>query len=191
LARPWALLGSFGAALGRSWCALGDASSRKFSKLRLLEQIFFDLGSVWARKPAKSCKKTAKSMRKFETSAANQTSDSNEGAAVARSELNPPHPAFTQRAKRLKHFAECRTPGELASPYPSTGLRESAAPHLVRIFFWNVQNPFCFWPPKSPPSAVFGGLKTALERSWLRFACMFAENRFRRAVLGDLGSNFS
>ena len=61
LARPWALLGSFGAALGRSWCVLGDASSRKFSKLRLPEQIFFDLGSVWARKPAKSCQNNAKS----------------------------------------------------------------------------------------------------------------------------------
>ena len=41
LARPWALLGSFGAALGRSWLALGDASSRKFSKLRLPDRIFF------------------------------------------------------------------------------------------------------------------------------------------------------
>ena len=53
LARPWALLGSFGAALGRSWLALGDASSRKFSKLRLSDPIFLDLGSVWIRKPAK------------------------------------------------------------------------------------------------------------------------------------------
>ena len=53
LARPWALLGSFGAALGRSWLALGDASSRKFSKLRLSDPIFLDLGSVWVRKPAK------------------------------------------------------------------------------------------------------------------------------------------
>ena len=88
LARPWALLGSFGAALGRSWLALGDASSRKFSKLRLPDRIFFDLGSVWARKPAKFCQKPAKSWRKLETSAANQTSDSNKGAAVARSELN-------------------------------------------------------------------------------------------------------
>ena len=40
LARRWALLGSFGAALGRSWLALGDASSRKFSKLRLPDRIF-------------------------------------------------------------------------------------------------------------------------------------------------------
>ena len=46
LARPWALLGSFGAALGRSCLALGDASSRNFSNLRLSEQIFLDLGSV-------------------------------------------------------------------------------------------------------------------------------------------------
>ena len=88
LARPWALLGSFGAALGRSWLALGDASSRKFSKLRLPDPIFFDLCSVWAQKPPKLSKNRAKSLRKLETSAANSTSDSNEGAAVARSELN-------------------------------------------------------------------------------------------------------
>ena len=92
---------------------------------------------------------------------------------------------FSQGAKRSKYFAECRTPGELASPYPSTGLRESAAPHRPEIFVCDLKNPFCFWPPKSSPWPLLGSVRRLQHRSWAFLACFFAKNRSERAPKSD------
>ena len=98
LGPPWELGGRCWALLACFWRRF----ARKFSKLRLPDRILLDLGSIWGGKPAEFYQKPAKSWRKLDTSAANQTSDSNKGAAVARSELNPPHPTFMSGAKRSK-----------------------------------------------------------------------------------------
>ena len=126
------------------------------------------------------------------------TSDSHKGAAVARSELNPPHPSFTTGAKRSRQcFVNPNSAelGELASPYPSAGLRESAArPHL-RIFFSESAKFFVAFGCQSRllgrSWALFGGFNTALGRSWLVFLLNIAPKELRRAILGDLSSILS
>ena len=95
--------------------------------------------------------------------------------------LNPPHPLFTTGAKRSKYFAECCTPGELASPYPSTGLRESAVPPRCEEFFCDLNNFFCFWPPKSPPWPLLGSVRRLQHRSWAFLARFFTKHRSERA----------
>ena len=54
------------------------------------------------------------------------------GTAISRSDLNPPHPDVYVRERSVQNTLAyslfSSVLGELASPYPSTGLRESAVP---------------------------------------------------------------
>ena len=93
---PWRALGpSLGAsgpllgALGSLLATLLVANSRNFA---------WRIGFSWISAPSgdenlrNSAKSLRKSLRKLASSAAPRTSDSNKGAAVARSEFNPPAP---------------------------------------------------------------------------------------------------
>ena len=101
---PWRALGPSLEASGPLLDALGSllatllaANSSNFAWRIGFFSIWAPFGDENLRISAKN---TRKLMRKLACSAAPRASDSNKGAAVARSELNPPHPAFTQGAKR-------------------------------------------------------------------------------------------
>ena len=84
----------------------------------------------------------------------------------------------------LNNASYSRTPselGELASPYPSTGLRESAVPPQSGEFLPPPVNFFCFWPPKSPPWPLLGSVRRLQHRSWAFLARFFTKHRSERA----------
>ena len=94
--------------------------------------------------------------------------------AISRSDLNPPHSDIYVRERSVQNNLSFRTPGELASPYPSTGLRESAAPPDVGIFFLRSGELFLllapFWRPLVPLGALLGVLWRLMRRSWALLA---------------------
>ena len=102
----WRALGPLLAASGPLLGALGSllATLLHTNSRNFVYRTRFSL--IWApfghEKLQKISRKPLKSMRKNEISAAPPTSDTNQGEAVARSELNPPHPTFTSGTKRSK-----------------------------------------------------------------------------------------
>ena len=119
--RPW-----------RSWLGFARFCDPKSPKCRLLHKILVRISTVCSRKYAESLRKHAENLRnhdenlpaapRLQRRIPTRVRRSREASSIRRTLT------FSQGAKRLKYFAEFRTPGELASPYPSTGLRESAVP---------------------------------------------------------------
>ena len=93
---------------------------------------------ISGRQAAKTCGEPAKSCRKLASSDGPPTSDSNKGAAVARSEFNPPHLSFTTGAKRSKQRKpNSNSPNSGSLPPLTPPLTSASPPHrfLRRVFF--------------------------------------------------------
>ena len=143
LGRSWDPLGRSWGALGPSWGALGALLARssslphpKIRREKLRRAISDDFGSILVDFPDKNLRDPSENLR--------NPAENLPPSAVPRTPKNKL--GCGGRAKRVQSAAPCvyagseafidntsyfRTPselGELASPYPSTGLRETADP---------------------------------------------------------------
>jgi len=195
LGHSWPLLSALESLLGHSWLDLATSKGRFWALQKYFKRFLSNPSGEHSKRRPKAVQERSEKIpqnqiqQRWIASSLPCLSPSKLGAGGLAERTKSAAPwRLRQGAKRLKQ-SQC-TPnfselGELASPYPSTGLRESAAPPDLRNCFCDLQSCFCFWRPKSLSWALFGGFQALFGVFRLVLPTDFVKNRSRRAPKSD------